>query len=44
MVALGMLIIEFSDSKGNLNTWYCTLVLALVYHLNLPFSTLFLFF
>ncbi len=42
MVVLGMLIVESNNSRNNLSTWYCTLVLALVYHSNLPFSALFI--
>jgi hypothetical protein len=43
MVVLGMSIVESNNSRNGLSTWYCTLVLALVYHSNLPFFTLFLF-
>jgi hypothetical protein len=31
MVVLGMLIVESNDNRSSLNTWYCTLVLALIY-------------
>ncbi len=37
MVALGLLITKYSDSRGSSNTWHCTFVLALVYHSYLPF-------